>query len=103
MGSRPYPPTMSDVSLTFESLVEGLRGRAAQAHRVTFDDRLADLLVLVRAGERGIAVEHLCSNLYEFQVPVTEREHAALGQFAARWGVAASTGSDLERLRPSSE
>ena len=92
---------MSDVSLTFESLVEGLRGRAAQAHRVTFDDRLADLLV--RAGERCIAVEHLCSNLYEFEVPVTEREHAALGQFAARWGVAASTGSDLERLRPSRE
>ena len=88
---------MVDLRHTLEGLVEGLRGRSDEP---TFEARLDGLLVLSRAGEGGVAVQNLCSNLYEFDVPLEGGEHSMLAELADQWGVAASTADQLYRLAP---
>lgn len=91
---------MVDLRRTFEGLVEGLGGRSDEP---TFEARLDGLLVLSRAGEGGVAVQNLCSNLHEFDVPLEGDEHSTLAELADRWGVAASTADELHRLAPDKE
>ncbi len=88
---------MEDPRRAFEALVEGLRGRCGEP---TFEARLDDMLLLARAGEGGVAVDTLCSNLYEFDVPLAVAEHSALVELSGRWGFADSTAGELERLQP---
>lgn len=88
---------MDVVREAFESLVEVLRGRSDDA---TFEARLDDSLVLARAGEGGVAVENLCSNLDELEVPLAKQEHSKLVELASCLGVANSTAEELERLTP---
>lgn len=97
LGSQHYPPFVDDPQRNFEALVQRLRGRSAMP---TFEARLDGLLALSRAEEGGVAVEDLCSNLYEFDVPLEGGEHSSLARLADLWGVAGSTADELRRLAP---
>ena len=43
---------------------------------------LGDIKELIEHGEPGVALENLCQNLYEFSVPITQSDLAALESLA---------------------
>jgi hypothetical protein len=88
---------VDDAGQALEALVEGVRGRSGEP---TFERRLDDFLSLARAGEGGVAVEALCSNLYEFDVTLDGDEHSRLVELASHWGAGGSTADELDRLKP---
>jgi hypothetical protein len=74
-------------SVALRALAEGFRGRSSPEadHLVgaPLDDRIAMAVDLIDNGEPVVAFENLCSNLYEYELPISADEHqqlAALGE-----------------------
>ena len=73
--------------MALRALAEGFRGRSSPEadHLVgaPLDDRIAMAVDLIDNGEPVVAFENLCSNLYEYELPISADEHqqlAALGE-----------------------
>ena len=65
----------------------------------SFDDRVLDSIDLAHHNEGLIGLENLCSNLYEFEVAVTEDERALLNHFADAWELGERDRRLLKLLR----
>jgi hypothetical protein len=76
-------------AVSFERLARGFLGRASEAAEADvgapFDARVVDSIDLAHHSEGEIALENLISNLYEYEIPVTERERHDLLAFAGAW------------------
>ena len=83
---------MASAFETFDELASALRGRASSRAEETvgasFDRRIADALDLVEHGEAPLGFDTLVSNIYEFDLPISENEFARFQQVALAWGVA---------------
>ena len=77
--------------------LRALPGRSLD-EAATFDSRIADMLVLVRAGERTVAVEMLVSNLCEYDVRLDASEQGLLTELVASVPVDDSTREVLRLL-----
>jgi hypothetical protein len=69
-------------SVAPRALAEGFKGRSSPEadHLVgtPLDDRIATAVELIGPGEPIIAFEDLCSNLHEYDLPITADEYMRL-------------------------
>jgi hypothetical protein len=88
----------------FEQIIAAVGERATpEAERSMGEPlrrRLLGLLDTAKAGEVGISVEILCSNLDEYEVALTPAEHKTLTELAQRSGADASALEVLQLLDP---
>ena len=59
----------------------------AQFDCMLAQEQLQDMMSLNAAGEPGIALENLCTQLYEFDIPVEETELSKIRQLCLAMGV----------------
>ena len=69
-------------------VVGGLDGRLPSAH-------IKNASTLLDAGEPGVALEILCDQLSEGDVPISERERAQIIEAGERMGIASRYWADL--------
>jgi hypothetical protein len=60
--------------------------------------RFADSLDLARAGEKGVALENLCDNLFEFDVRITPAVRDRLAELCFKYAVGAPHRNLLDKL-----
>ena len=71
-----------EIELEIEQLVVSVRGLGVP------DSDLDDVLQLARAGEPGIALENLCTQLFEYDVLVPQGPRAVMSSLAQAMGIA---------------
>jgi hypothetical protein len=76
---------------------ERLERVLARATGLLPDDQLSDMASLVRAGEPGIALENLCTQLHEYDVSVTPALATELDALAATMGLRLSSPLKVAR------
>lgn len=83
-------------------MASDLLGRASveseSAVGASFDGRVADVLVLVNAGEDVVAFENLAQNVYEYEVPLRPAEYRAFAEVGASLGLDSASWAFLEAL-----
>jgi len=86
-----------------EDVIRSFYGRATPdleaAVGAPFDPRLRYCLEAAQAGEDVLAFENLCSNLYEFNVPISAEEYDQLARVARELGIDDNRWEFLEELR----
>jgi hypothetical protein len=65
--------------------------------------RLNESLSLVAAGEPKVALENLCDNLYEFDVPLDADQRARLAEMCSKFAVSGSRIALLNKLDKSNQ
>jgi hypothetical protein len=71
--------------------------------RAVLTSRLNESLSLVAAGEPKAALENLCDNLYEFDVPLDADARARLAEMCSKFSVASSRITLLNKLDKSNK
>jgi hypothetical protein len=82
---------VAESDATLRELAERMLGRATpeaqESVGASFDDRVSSSLELLEHGERVVAFENLCQNLYEYGVPLSEDELGSIRGIAIAEGV----------------
>lgn len=101
--TRHYARVAADLEASMRELAEGLRGRASldaeRAVGAPLDPRIDDSMSLLDHGERGIGLENLLSNIYEFDVALTENEVDVIEELAKAWGLANERWTFVKELQ----
>jgi hypothetical protein len=89
--SRHYARVTDQASVTLRALAEGFKGRSSPEadHLVgaALDDRIAMAVDLIDHGEPVVAFENPCTNLYEYELPISADEHQQLAALGEQSGV----------------
>jgi len=69
------------------TLLDKLAAIPLAQHREKIEFTLADARSLAAHGEWGLGLENLCSNLYEFDFPLTPELFREIETLAVEWGL----------------